>query len=267
MTAVPGVCTIHITQDAAFLRAKGAWLRDWVSRRGLSQYRGVMVAVSEPRKADLETFLGPGNQIVAITNGVPIPPPLPTSERLRRRTELGLSPEDLAVLAVGRMMPQKRPLLFLEIAARIAARIPEAKFLWIGDGPLATEWDSRAAALGIASRAQRLGWRDDVAALLGCGDLLLHTAEYEGLPLAILEAMATGLPCAVSETLHREMPFLDETNSISASDENALIALLQNRDELHRRSKVAGDLAAKQFSVETMAAAYEQIYMRLAGAR
>ncbi len=96
-----------------------------------------------------------------------------------------------------------------------------------------------------------------MAPLLASGDLLLHTAEYEGMPLAILEAMAAGLPCAVSETLHREMPFLDETNSIRLSEDDAGIEVLRDRSELARRAKAAGELAAARFSTEAMAAAYE----------
>jgi glycosyltransferase involved in cell wall biosynthesis len=257
----PSVCTVHITQTAAYLGAKGAWLRDWVSRRGLRGYRGTLVAVSERRKADLESFLGrTGVKIAAVANGVPIPAEMAVSERARRREELGLAPDELAILAVGRMTAQKRPLLFLEIARRILAGVPEARFYWIGDGPLAAEWDAKAGALGLGSRVQRLGWREDVGALLGCGDLLLHTAEYEGMPLAILEAMAAGVPCAVSETLHGEMPFLDESNSISVADENALIAVLRDRGELWKRARAAGELAATRFSTEVMAMGYERVY-------
>jgi glycosyltransferase involved in cell wall biosynthesis len=259
----PTLCTIHITQSAAFLGAKGAWLRDWVSRRGLHGYTGAMVAVSEPRKRDLEDFLGRPANIACIPNGVPIPPPVPAEDRERRRAELGIAPDEIAILAVGRMTPQKRPLLFVEIAARVAAAVPNAKFFWIGDGPLAADWDARAAALGLGARAQRLGWRDDVGTLLGCGDLLLHTAEYEGLPLAILEAMAAGVPCAVSETLYREMPFLDESNSICASDETALIEVLRAPAELARRARAAGALAAAKYSIEAMAEAYERLYLSL----
>jgi glycosyltransferase involved in cell wall biosynthesis len=80
------------------------------------------------------------------------------------------------------------------------------------------------------------------------------------MPLAILEAMAAGLPCAVSETLHREMPFLDESNSIRVSDDNALIEVLRDRDELARRARAAGELAAARFSTEAMATAYEALY-------
>jgi glycosyltransferase involved in cell wall biosynthesis len=260
--AAASVCTIHITQSAAFLGAKGAWLRDSVSRHALSGYGGMLVTVSEPRSADLRKFLGRSPPITAIPNGVPIPPPLPPGERDRIRAELGIGASELAILAVGRMTAQKRPMLFLEIAARVLARVPKARFFWIGDGPLATEWDARAAALGIVPRAQRLGWREDVAGLLASGDLLLHTAEYEGLPLAILEAMAVGLPCAVSDALHREMPFLDEGNSIRVSDDTELIDVLRDRAELASRAAAAGELAAARFSSEAMAAAYEELYKK-----
>jgi glycosyltransferase involved in cell wall biosynthesis len=256
----PSVCTIHITQSAAFLRAKGAWLRDWVSRRGLKAYRGGLATVSEPRKADLQAFVGRGAAIAAIPNGVPIPPAPSAAERTRRRAELGLSGEDLAILAVGRMTAQKRPLVFLDTAARICARLPQARFFWIGDGPLAAAWDARADGLGIASRVKRLGWREDVAELLASGDALLHTAGYEGMPLAVLEAMAAGLPCAVSESLHREMPFLDESNSIRVTADDAWIEVLRHGDELARRGEMAARLAAERYSTEAMATAYEDLY-------
>jgi glycosyltransferase involved in cell wall biosynthesis len=263
----PAVCTIHITQSAAFLGAKGARLRDWVSRRALRRFRGALVAVSEARKADLEKFAGPGVNVAAIPNGVPISAPISPEERSRRRAELGLSDQDFAILAVGRMTPQKRPLLFLDIAARILARAPEARFFWIGDGPLAAEWDARAAALGITPRVERLGWREDVAPLLASGDLLLHTAEYEGMPFAVLEAMAAGLPCALSEALYREMPFLDDSNSVRLSEDDAGIDLLRNRAELTRRAQAAARLVAGQFSTDAMAAAYEAAYASAKAAR
>jgi len=262
LIARPSVCTIHITQSAAYLGAKGAWLRDWVSRHGLHSYQGTLVAVSEPRLADLKQFLGSEAAATAIPNGVPIPAPLPATERTRIREGLGVSPNDLVFLAVGRMTPQKRPFVFLDLAARIRAIIPEARFFWIGDGPLAEEWNTRATASG----AKRLGWRDDVAQLLASGDLLLHTAEYEGMPLAILEAMAAGLPCAISESLHREMPFLDNTNSYRISETDAWIAALGDRTDLSRRAKSAAHLASTQFSTDVMAAAYELLYARSSAA-
>ena len=82
--------------------------------------------------------------------------PMPASERARRRAELGLAPDDLAILAVGRMTAQKRPLLFLEIAGRILARVPEAKF----SGSATGRWrrSGRRGRRRWGSRRERNGW-------------------------------------------------------------------------------------------------------------
>jgi hypothetical protein len=69
----------------------------------------------------------------------------------------------------------------------------------------------------------------------------------------------------VSETLHGEMPFLDERNSISVADENALIAVLRDRGELGKRARAAGELAATRFSTEVMAMGYERVYREWMG--
>ena len=80
------------------------------------------------------------------------------------------------------------------------------------------------------------------------------------MPFAVLEAMAAGLPCALSEALYREMPFLDDSNSVRLSEDDAGIDLLRNRAELTRRAQAAARLVAGQFSTDAMAAAYEAVY-------
>jgi glycosyltransferase involved in cell wall biosynthesis len=267
MVQCPTVCTVHITQSARFLKAKGAWLRDWVARRGLRGYGGTLVAVSDGRVADLRAFAGNTARVRAIPNGVPISPPLPAGERKRIREVVGIGVGELGVIAVGRMTEQKRPLLFVEMAGRIVQRVPEARFFWIGDGPLAGQWDAAVAAKGIGAKVKRLGWREDVTALMGSADLLLHTAEYEGMPLAILEAMAAGLPCAVCDTVAREMPFLDASNSLRGSDEEAVGAILRDREELARRGTAAAEMARERFSTDVMAEAYEALYRERVKAR
>ena len=97
----PSVCTIHITQNAAFLGAKGAWLRDWVARRSLRAYHGVLITVSEARHADLRKFLGRGPAIASIPNGVPIPAPSPQRNERAGVMNWAFLPETWLFWALG----------------------------------------------------------------------------------------------------------------------------------------------------------------------
>jgi glycosyltransferase involved in cell wall biosynthesis len=87
---------------------------------------------------------------------------------------------------------QKRLDLWLEVARRIADREPAARFLVVGDGPLRGEIEALAGRLGLGGRVVFPGLLDDVRPCLAAIDVYLMTSEFEGLPLALLEAMAAG---------------------------------------------------------------------------
>jgi glycosyltransferase involved in cell wall biosynthesis len=90
--------------------------------------------------------------------------------------------------------------------------------------------------------------------------VFLHTAEFEGLPLAILEALSAGLPCAITPNLLAEMPFLNATNSISIGEDGAWAEIFSEPARLDALGKNARQLAEKCFSFDTMAARYEALY-------
>jgi glycosyltransferase involved in cell wall biosynthesis len=258
---LPGVCTVHLTQSARYLRARTPWIRDWIARRALRRYRAPLVAVIEERKRDLANFLGTGDRLHAIPNGVELYDLSARSKaRDAMRHEFGVAQDALLLVAVGRMVPQKRPLAFLEIASRILERLPHARFIWVGDGRLATEWDRWVAERRLGNVIQRLPWRSNVRDVLFAADAFLHVAEFEGLPLAILEALSAGLPCAISPNLLREMPFLNGTNSVAIDDAGEWARTLGDPTELALRGKNARRLAEEQFSFDMMAARYEALY-------
>ncbi|MEA3207642.1 MAG: hypothetical protein QOE70_699 [Chthoniobacter sp.] len=258
---VPALCTIHLTQTARYLRARLAPIRDWVARRALRRFPGPLVTVLEGRRSGLADFVGDARRVHTVPNGVPLFD-LTQREILRRskRAELDLAETDLLVIGTGRLVAQKRPGLFLEHAAAIRRAVPNAKFLWVGDGPLAEEWDRRAAELGIAEVAHRAGWQTNVAPFFAAADLLLHVAEFEGLPLALLEAMSAELPCAVSANLRSEMPFLTPSNSFAASTDPRDLASLSNPAARRSRGRLARELVEREFSFEKMAGDYEALY-------
>ncbi|MHA3775721.1 glycosyltransferase family 4 protein [Verrucomicrobiota bacterium sgz303538] len=260
-SGIPNLCTIHLTQSASYLRAKLAGIRDWVSRRALWAYPGLLVAVLESRRRDLLDFLGPTPRIRMIPNGVPLYD-LKQKDAVRaaKRDELGFSEKNLVFLDVGRMVAQKRPLLFLESAARIHKILPEARFLWVGDGTIAPEWDRWVAEHQLENVIRRYPWQPDVQPFLLSADVFFHVAEFEGLPLALLEALSASLPVMLTPNLLREMPFLNKDNAIPFTGTDEDILALRDRNRLLEIGFAGRHLVEAEFSFAKMAENYEMLY-------
>jgi glycosyltransferase involved in cell wall biosynthesis len=114
------------------------------------------------------------------------------TDHVRRR--LGAGARDVVFLQVGNLKPQKDPLTFARGAVLASKRLRRARFWIAGDGPLRPEVERIALEGGIADRFHVLGWRRDVPDLLAAADVLVLTSRFEGLPIAVLRAMAAGLP-------------------------------------------------------------------------
>jgi glycosyltransferase involved in cell wall biosynthesis len=178
-----------------------------------------------------------------------------------------MSDSDFLIIGVGRMVPQKRPLDFLARAAEISTRFPAAKFLWVGDGQLSEEWDQWVARRNLEKTIRRMPWRNDVPSLLMAADVFLHVAEYEGLPLAILEAMSAGLPCAISANLFAEMPFQNGANAICVTEDGTWMTALEKREKLKSIGAAARQLVEKKYSYGSVAEAYEAVYRLALGGK
>ena len=130
-----------------------------------------------------------------IPNGIDLsrfkPDPLARHET---RDRLGIPDQAPLVGFMGRLTYQKAPELFVLAAHAVLSRFPEAMFLLIGDGPERSRLERLIQALGITSRIQVLGERHDVPELLAALDCFVLPSRWEGLPIALLEAMAVGVP-------------------------------------------------------------------------
>ena len=257
----PSVCTIHLTQTARYLRARGAPLRDLVAWWELRKFAGDYVAVQDTRRDELSSFLGSDARTRTIFNGVP-PVDLSRMPALRSamRAELNVPDGQLLVVGVGRLVPQKRPLVFLEMAKRLHEQHPQARFVWVGDGELSAEWQAAVARNGLSGVVSCTGWKSDVRPYLAAADLLLHTAEFEGLPFAMIEAMSMGVPCAISRSVASELPFLDARNAVVYDDPGRLEHLAARPQALREVGEAARALMNERFSDHAMAASYEELY-------
>ena len=144
-------------------------------------------------------FRIPAHKIRVVPNAVPVedfrrePDP-----RLRAELAGGAGP---IVLTVARLESQKDHATLIEAVPRV----PDARFVLVGEGGERRALESRARALGVSDRVRFLGLRGDIADLLAISDVFVLPSLYEGLPLSILEAMAAGKPVVASS-----IPGIDE---------------------------------------------------------
>lgn len=143
-----------------------------------------VIGVSEAVARHVRGLGSAAAKTVAIPNGVDV-------EAFKPRRGAG---KGETVIFVGRLIFNKGPQFLVEALPAVATRFPEARFQLIGEGPLRSELETRVARAGLGERVRFLGEREDVPALLAEGDLLVRPSLLEGLPLAVLEAMACGLP-------------------------------------------------------------------------
>ena len=136
--------------------------------------------------------------------------------RAALRRELALADDTPLVGMVACLKPQKGPLDFVAVAAKVAAARPATHFVLAGDGELRAAVTSAAAAAGIGERLHLLGWRRDVPRLLAAFDVAALTSYWEGLPRVVPEAIAAGVPLVATA--------VDGTAEILRDGDNALTA-------------------------------------------
>jgi len=184
------------------------------------------------------------------------------------RGELGVAADAPLVGMVACFKPQKAPLDFVEVAARVASVRPDATFIMAGDGELRPAIVERAEALGLGNRLRLLGWRRDVARVMSALDVLVHTSLWEGLPRVLPEAIAAGLPVVATGVDGATDILEDGVNGVVCRphDIGALAGgvqrLLADRGLREGMTARARDLLP-EFDIDGMVRAQEALYARL----
>lgn len=140
------------------------------------------------------------DRIRVIPNGIELErfdPVASSASRAATRRALGVGPDEPLALVPAVLRPRKGHPLLLEAVPRIRERVPGARLLFAGSGPLEGELRRHAAPLGDAVRF--LGERGDVPALMAAADLVVLATETEALPTVLMEAAAAGRPAVASD--------------------------------------------------------------------
>jgi len=178
------------------------------------------------------------------------------------------------IVLVGNMLTDVKghPWL-ISAAAAITREFPETRFLLVGDGAQRKEFERQVAELGLDRHFLFLGRRNDVPRILACCDIGVLPSRAEGLPNAVLEYLATGLPTVASrvggnaEILQNEKTGLLVPPEDSAALAEALLRLLRDPEFAARLGKNGREYVSSEFSVQRMIANTDQLYTELLRAR
>lgn len=189
--------------------------------------------------------------------------------RAAARRSLGLDPHARVVTTVGRLTAIKQHGLFLDTFARVAAADPNAIALIVGDGELRSGVESRAAELGISNRVRLLGWRRDLATINAATDVFLLTSRNEGTPVALIEAMASGVPGVSTDVggVKDVIPTRHVGRLAPFGDADALAAAITDLLSDDERRRATGEAARahvlERYSVDRLVNDIDLLYQRL----
>ncbi len=209
----------------------------------------------------------PAGRASVIHNAVELSRPPAESQREALERELGLDGVPVAVI-VARIVPQKAHERFIRAVAVAVERVPSARFLVIGDGPLRSQAEAAARSAGVAENVVFTGERSDARALIAIADLLVFSSDWEGLSIAALEAMASGTAVLSTDVQGmRELLSGGAGELVSLDDGTVLgerLADLLLEDSRRSAMGAAGmALIEAHFSPKAMIDAYERCYEQL----
>jgi glycosyltransferase involved in cell wall biosynthesis len=225
-----------------------------------------IVAVSPEIRQDLISSNVPPANINVIDNGIDLDRFTKATSSATLKALLGICENDVVVTIVGRLSPAKGHRTFLEAAKAISCKQVHVKFLVVGDGPMEEELRAEAASLNLGERVIFAGFRQDMPEIYALSDMLVNASSIEGLPMTILEAMASKVPVIAART--GGIPGIVKDNEtgllVDYGDVDALRArmesLIDDHEKRRRLAAAAFELVTTNHSRRRMCEAYGDVY-------
>jgi glycosyltransferase involved in cell wall biosynthesis len=224
------------------------------------------VAVSQDTKRHLEQELGLAATVLRVVpNGVPARP----GNRSAIRAALGIPDDHVLLLAVGSLVPRKGHAVLIEALSTIGAGS------WMlaiaGGGAERERLEALAVSKGLSAHVKILGHREDVPDLLAATDVFVMPSLWEGLPLALLEAMLAGKPVIASRTSGIPEAVDDGVDGVLTTPGDvgelaaALRAVLSDPTRRATLGAAARARATASFTLDAMADGYETVFREVLG--
>jgi glycosyltransferase involved in cell wall biosynthesis len=234
--------------------------KTWVDSWSASLRNTRAIAVSEPvATAAFSALKLPRQHCRVIRNGID------AGQFACRERALPVEP---IIIQVGRLAPEKAHDTSLQAFARVLQTHPRCRLQFVGQGPLERPLRELAATLGIAAGVEFLGPRSDMSELLARAHVFWMPSRSEGLPLACLEAMATGLPVIATSVGGLPAILADGVGRLITPDQPEQLArvtvdVLQSYDAAQAMGKRASARVAASYSVQNTARDYLNAYSDL----
>lgn len=184
---------------------KGAPLKNWFIyypiEKWLSKYTDCLITINTEDYQIAKSKFKTEN--INIVNGVGIDfnkfIPQTIENKMRIRREYGYSEQDFILIYAGELSHRKHQDLLINAVFHLTDKIPNIKLLLVGEGDLLEQYKQQVSHLGLKEKVEFLGFRKDVSNFMLISDVAVSSSRQEGLPVNVMEAMATGLPLVVTD--------------------------------------------------------------------
>jgi len=259
-----GATLVHVEHETFSLRSARARRR----LRALSFFCDRVVAVGE----EIRDFLVgevriARSRVALIRNGIDLARYRPGRRDFRRR--IGLPVTERWIGQIARLEEEKDQATLLRAFASVRARHADTRLVLVGDGSLRASLEELARGLGVDAAVSFLGARSDVADLLPELDVFVLSSIREGLPLALLEAMACGVPVVATAIGNIPRVVRDGENGdlVPPADERALAAAVGRTLDSPDRASALGAAArawvAQEYGLDATVRRYQELYDEL----
>ena len=239
------------------------------AQKVLSRFATKLVAVSESqRRAVLRHLYVKKEKITTIFNGVSSNPYLDDHDiRSSYRNEFGYTDEDIVVSCIVVLTKQKGVKYFLDSVSHIISENQRVKILIVGGGPLEEELKEQAKNSHFSSSIKFTGWRKDINKIMVAIDVFVLPSLWEGLPMVMLEAMASRLPVVATDIADNANVLkngkvgliVPPKDSVALGD--AIIKIVNDKEYAKSLGESAINRYRSDYEVEKMVSNYEKLYM------
>ncbi|MDD5746642.1 MAG: glycosyltransferase family 4 protein [Candidatus Omnitrophica bacterium] len=266
---------VHTVHGMPFFKHQSSWKNRLYRfmEKSASAWTDKIICVSKTLVEEaVAAGIAPREKLITIYSGIDVAAfRKDSSRRARIREKLGIPGQTPVIGKIARLFPLKGHEYLLDAAVSLKTQIPEVKILLIGDGILKQSLMLRARRLGIADSIIFAGLvpPQQIPEYIQAIDVLAHTSLHEGLPRAVVQGFAGGIPVVCFDVDGARDVVIDSVNGYLVPAKNTellatrLIELLRDPNKAQRMGSAGERTAGERFNAESMVSAIDAVYREI----